>query len=211
MLHLGVIFLISYLVGSINFGLILGYIQGLDLRSQGSGNAGATNALRILGTRSGIFVFLGDALKGYIALYLCESILAQAGFLLFSPSDYLFLSLIFALIGHCYPIWFNFSGGKGAATALGAFLFIDAYFILFPIIGFLVIFLISRFVGLSTISAFLILFLQTFFIDHGIHHNFHFFSLLIFIFILYTHRSNIESMYKGTETKLWKCIKIRLY
>tara|TARA_B100001540_G_scaffold276293_1_gene263016 strand:- start:40 stop:648 length:609 start_codon:yes stop_codon:yes gene_type:complete len=202
MLHLGVIFLISYLVGSINFGLILGYIQGLDLRSQGSGNAGATNALRILGTRSGIFVFLGDALKGYIALYLCESILAQAGFLLFSPSDYLFLSLIFALIGHCYPIWFNFSGGKGAATALGAFLFIDAYFILFPIIGFLVIFLISRFVGLSTISAFLILFLQTFFIDHGIHHNFHFFSLLIFIFILYTHRSNIESMYKGTETKL---------
>ena len=202
MLHLGVIFLITYLVGSINFGLILGYIQGLDLRSQGSGNAGATNALRILGTRSGIFVFLGDALKGYIALYLCESILAQAGFLLFSPSDYLFLSLIFALIGHCYPIWFNFSGGKGAATALGAFLFIDAYFILFPIIGFLVIFLISRFVGLSTISAFLILFLQTFFIDHGIHHNFHFFSLLIFIFILYTHRSNIESMYKGTETKL---------
>tara|TARA_Y100001970_G_scaffold54224_1_gene68713 strand:+ start:3700 stop:4308 length:609 start_codon:yes stop_codon:yes gene_type:complete len=202
MLHLGVIFLITYLVGSINFGLILGYIQGLDLRSQGSGNAGATNALRILGTRSGIFVFLGDALKGYIALYLCESILAQAGFLLFSPSDYLFLSLIFALIGHCYPIWFNFSGGKGAATALGAFLFIDAYFILFPIIGFLIIFLISRFVGLSTISAFLILFLQTFFIDHGIHHNFHFFSLLIFIFILYTHRSNIESMYKGTETKL---------
>ena len=202
MLHLGVIFLITYLVGSINFGLILGYIQGLDLRSQGSGNAGATNALRILGTRSGIFVFLGDALKGYIALYLCESILAQAGFLLFSPSDYLFLSLIFALIGHCYPIWFNFSGGKGAATALGAFLFIDAYFILFPIIGFLVIFLISRFVGLSTISAFLILFLQTFFIDHGIHHNFHSFSLLIFIFILYTHRSNIESMYKGTETKL---------
>ena len=202
MLHLGVIFLITYLVGSINFGLILGYIQGLDLRSQGSGNAGATNALRILGTRSGIFVFLGDALKGYIALYLCESILGQAGFLLFSPSDYLFLSLIFALIGHCYPIWFNFSGGKGAATALGAFLFIDAYFILFPIIGFLIIFLISRFVGLSTISAFLILFLQTFFIDHGIHHNFHFFSLLIFIFILYTHRSNIESMYKGTETKL---------
>ena len=140
MLHLGVIFLITYLVGSINFGLILGYIQGLDLRSQGSGNAGATNALRILGTRSGIFVFLGDALKGYIALYLSESILVQAGFLLFSPSDYLFLSLIFALIGHCYPIWFNFNGGKGAATALGAFLFIDAYFILFPIIGFLVIF-----------------------------------------------------------------------
>ena len=202
MLHLGVIFLFTYLVGSINFGLILGYIQGLDLRSQGSGNAGATNALRILGARSGIFVFFGDALKGYFALYLCESILSQAGVLLFSPSDYLFLSLIFALIGHCYPIWFNFRGGKGAATALGAFLFIDPYFILFPVIGFLFIFLVSRFVGLSTISAFFILFLQTFFIDHGMHHNLHVFSLLIFIFILYTHRSNIESMYKGTEAKL---------
>ena len=202
MLHLGIIFLITYLVGSINFGLILGYIQGLDLRSQGSGNAGATNALRILGARSGIFVFSGDALKGYLALYLCESIVAQTGTLLFSPSDYLFLSLIFALIGHCYPIWFNFRGGKGAATALGAFLFIDPYFIIFPIIGFFIMFLISRFVGLSTISAFLILFLQTFFIDHGIHHNLHLFSLVIFIFIIYTHRSNIQSMYKGIEAKL---------
>ena len=202
MLHLGVIFLTAYLLGAINFGLILGYIQGLDLRSQGSGNAGATNALRILGARSGIFVFFGDALKGYFALYLCESIVSQAGVLLFSPSDYLFLSLIFALIGHCYPIWFNFRGGKGAATALGAFLFIDPYFILFPVIGFLFVFLISRFVGLSTISAFFILFLQTFFIDHGIHHNLHTFSLLIFIFILYTHRTNIESMYKGSEAKL---------
>lgn len=202
MLHLGIIFLITYLVGSINFGLILGYIQGLDLRSQGSGNAGATNALRILGARSGIFVFSGDALKGYLALYLCESIVAQTGTLLFSPSDYLFLSLIFALIGHCYPIWFNFRGGKGAATALGAFLFIDPYFIIFPIIGFFIMFLISRFVGLSTISAFFILFLQTFFIDHGIHHNLHLFSLVIFIFIIYTHRSNIQSMYKGIEAKL---------
>ena len=202
MLHLGIIFLITYLVGSINFGLILGYIQGLDLRSQGSGNAGATNALRILGARSGIFVFSGDALKGYLALYLCESIVAQTETLLFSPSDYLFLSLIFALIGHCYPIWFNFRGGKGAATALGAFLFIDPYFIIFPIIGFFIMFLISRFVGLSTISAFFVLFLQTFFIDHGIHHNLHLFSLVIFIFIIYTHRSNIQSMYKGIEAKL---------
>ena len=202
MLHLGIIFLITYLVGSINFGLILGYIQGLDLRSQGSGNAGATNALRILGARSGIFVFSGDALKGYLALYLCESIVAQTETLLISPSDYLFLSLIFALIGHCYPIWFNFRGGKGAATALGAFLFIDPYFIIFPIIGFFIMFLISRFVGLSTISAFFILFLQTFFIDHGIHHNLHLFSLVIFIFIIYTHRSNIQSMYKGIEAKL---------
>jgi len=202
MFHLGIIFLITYLIGSINFGLILGSIQGLDLRSQGSGNAGATNALRILGTRSGIFVFIGDALKGYLALYFCNLILFQQENLLFSSSDYLFLALILSLIGHCYPIWFNFRGGKGAATALGAFLFIDPYFTVFPIIGFLVVFLISRFVGLSTISAFFILFLQTFFIDHGIHHNFHAFSLVIFLFILYTHRSNIQSMFKGTEEKL---------
>ena len=202
MFHLGIIFLITYLIGSINFGLILGSIQGLDLRSQGSGNAGATNALRILGTRSGIFVFIDDALKGYLALYFCNLILLQQENLLFSSSDYLFLALILSLIGHCYPIWFNFRGGKGAATALGAFLFIDPYFTVFPIIGFLLIFLISRFVGLSTISAFFILFLQTFFIDHGIHHNFHAFSLVIFLFILYTHRSNIQSMFKGTEEKL---------
>ena len=202
MFHLGIIFLITYLIGSINFGLILASIQGLDLRSQGSGNAGATNALRILGTRSGVFVFIGDALKGCLALYFCNLILFQQENLLFSSSDYLFLALILSLIGHCYPIWFNFRGGKGAATALGAFLFIDPYFTVFPIIGFLLIFLISRFVGLSTISAFFILFLQTFFIDHGIHHNFHAFSLVIFLFILYTHRSNIQSMFKGTEEKL---------
>ena len=124
MFHFGIILLVSYLVGSVNFGLVLGYIQGLDLRSQGSGNAGATNALRILGARSGIFVFVGDAFKGYFSLYLCNLVLAQQENLLFLPSDYLFLSLILSLIGHCYPIWFNFRGGKGAATALGAFLFI---------------------------------------------------------------------------------------
>ena len=202
MFHLGIIFLITYLVGSINFGLILGYIQGLDLRTQGSGNAGATNALRILGARSGIFVFIGDTLKGYFALYLCNLVLSQQESLLFLPSDYLFLSLIFSLIGHCYPIWFNFRGGKGAATALGAFLFIDPYFVLFPMIGFVLVFLCSRFVGFSTISAFFILFLQTFFIDYGIHHNFHAFSLAIFLFIVYTHRSNIQSMLSGIEEKL---------
>ena len=202
MLHLGIIFLISYLVGSINFGLILGYIQGLDLRSLGSGNAGATNALRILGARSGLFVFFGDALKGYFALYLCDSIVAQTETLLFTPSDYLFLSLIFSFIGHCYPVWFNFRGGKGAATALGAFIFIDPYFILFPLLGFISVFLISRFVGLATISAFFTLFVQTFFIDHGIHHNLHVFSLMIFLCILFTHRSNIHSISKGTEIKL---------
>ena len=202
MFHLGIIFLFSYIVGSINFGLILGYIQGLDLRAEGSGNAGATNALRILGARSGIFVFIGDAFKGYFSLYLCNLVLAQQENLLFLQSDYLFLSLIFSLIGHCYPIWFNFRGGKGAATALGAFLFIDPYFVFFPMIGFLIVFLCSRFVGLSTISAFLILFLQTFFIDYGVHHNFHAFSLIIFLFIVYTHRSNIQSMFKGTEEKL---------
>ena len=189
-------------MGSINFGLILGYIQGLDLRSQGSGNAGATNALRILGARSGIFVFIGDSLKGYFALYLCNIVLTQQENLLFAPSDYLFLALIFSLIGHCYPVWFNFRGGKGAASALGSFLFIDPNFIFLPIIGFILIFLISRFVGLSTISSFFILFFQTFFIDHGIHHNFHAFSLIIFLFIVYTHRSNIQSMFDGTEVKL---------
>ena len=202
MFHLGIIFLITYLVGSINFGLILGYIQGLDLRSQGSGNAGATNALRILGARSGIFVFIGDSLKGYFALYHCNIVLTQQENLLFAPSDYLFLALIFSLIGHCYPVWFNFRGGKGAASALGSFLFIDPNFIFLPIIGFILIFLISRFVGLSTISSFFILFFQTFFIDHGIHHNFHAFSLIIFLFIVYTHRSNIQSMFDGTEVKL---------
>jgi glycerol-3-phosphate acyltransferase PlsY len=202
MLHLGIIFFIAYLVGSVNFGLILGYIQGLDLRSRGSGNAGATNALRILGAKSGLFVFLGDTFKGYFALYLCDIIVAQTEILLFTPSDYLFLALIFSLIGHCYPVWFNFGGGKGAATALGALIFIDPYFILFPLLGFIFVFLISRFVGLATISAFSILFAQTFFIDHGIHHNLHAFSLIIFLFILYTHRSNIQSMFKGTEIKL---------
>ena len=130
MLHLGIIFFIAYLVGSVNFGLILGYIQGLDLRSRGSGNAGATNALRILGAKSGLFVFLGDTFKGYFALYLCDIIVAQTEILLFTPSDYLFLALIFSLIGHCYPVWFNFGGGKGAATALGALIFIDPYFII---------------------------------------------------------------------------------
>ena len=203
MLLLGIIILSAYFIGSVNGGLIISKLQGLDIRTKGSGNAGATNVLRVIGIKSGILVFVIDCLKGFLALYFTQLLIINTN----NPIDlnlnlYLYFSSFASLLGHCYPVWFSFKGGKGAATGLGNILFINPFLITVPLIVFIGTLFFFRYVGLSTITAFLSLFIFGYFSVGVSDSIFLIYLFLLFLFIVYTHRTNIASMLEKTEHKI---------
>lgn len=184
---------ISYLLGSIPNGLILGKaIWGVDLRQHGSKNIGATNAWRTIGKAGGISIFALDFLKGaisaYLGLHLCGSELAGV------------LCGILAIAGHSWSVFLSFKGGKGVATGLGV---IAALMPMVTLIVFAVWFAIVYFTGYvslgSIIGAALVPILALFF---GLHTEFLIFGLIAAVFIIYRHKSNIERLLKGTESKI---------
>lgn len=184
---------ISYILGSIPNGLILGKaIWGVDLRQHGSKNIGATNAWRTIGKAGGISIFALDFLKGaisaYLGLHLGGSELAGV------------LCGILAIAGHSWSVFLAFKGGKGVATGLGV---IAALMPEVTLIVFAVWFAIVYFTGYvslgSIISAALVPILTLFF---GLHTEFLILGLIAAVFIIYRHKSNIERLLNGTESKI---------
>lgn len=184
---------ISYLLGSIPNGLILGKaIWGVDLRQHGSKNIGATNAWRTIGKAGGISIFALDFLKGavsaYLGLHLGGSELAGV------------LCGILAIAGHSWSVFLAFKGGKGVATGLGV---IAALMPMVTLIVFAVWFAIVYFTGYvslgSIVGAALVPILTLFF---GLHTEFLILGLIAAVFIIYRHKSNIERLLNGTESKI---------
>ena len=184
---------ISYILGSIPNGLILGKaIWGVDLRQHGSKNIGATNAWRTIGKAGGISIFALDFLKGaisaYLGLHLGGSELAGV------------LCGILAIAGHSWSVFLSFKGGKGVATGLGV---IAALMPEVTLIVFAVWFAIVYFTGYvslgSIVGAALVPILTLFF---GLHTEFLILGLIAAVFIIYRHKSNIERLLKGTESKI---------
>jgi len=203
MLLLGIIILFAYVVGSINAGLILSYLQGLDIRTKGSGNAGATNVLRVIGIKSGITVFIIDCLKGVLAIYGTAILLSNSDqSLIFSKGIYFYIASLASIVGHSYPVWFSFRGGKGAATGLGNVLYIYPGLTIGPLLVFIATLVLSRYVGLSTILAFFSLSMFAYFYMGIEDIEFLTYLFLLFLFILYAHRDNIKSMLKKSEHKI---------
>jgi glycerol-3-phosphate acyltransferase PlsY len=203
MLLLGIIILFAYLVGSINAGLILSYLQGLDIRTKGSGNAGATNVLRVIGIKSGITVFIIDCLKGMLAIYGTNLLLSNSDqSLIFSKGIYFYTASLASVVGHSYPVWFSFRGGKGAATGLGNILYIYPSLTIGPLLVFIATLVLSKYVGLSTIFAFFSLSLFAYFWIGIEDIEFLTYLFLLFLFILYAHRDNIASMLNKSEHKI---------
>ena len=181
---------ISYLIGSLNFAIIISFLHKKDdIRKHGSKNAGMTNVIRVYGVSSGIPVFLGDFLKAVVAVYLCN-------FLFQNVSQYSsYGSLIVGLsvvVGHLYPVYFNFKGGKGIATSAGFILTQDIKIFIFVVCVFLLILLIFKIVGLASLCAAVsyriasLVFFQnylTFIL-----------SLIISSLVIYSHRSNIKKL-----------------
>jgi acyl phosphate:glycerol-3-phosphate acyltransferase len=191
--------LAAYLLGSIPFGLIAGFkVKGLDIREHGSKNIGATNVFRVVGKKWGVLVLLLDALKGYIACVLP---------VFFGQSLELPLPLLLgvsAILGHSFPIWLKFKGGKGVATSLGVFLAIAWLPTLITFGLWILCFAITRIISLSSIVAAIIFPIMITWRYAGASEIKFLLpiSLLLTLFILYTHRANIQRLRQGTEKKL---------
>lgn len=195
-------FLAAYLLGSIPTAVWIGKIfYKTDVRQHGSGNAGATNVLRVLGTLPGVVVLIIDAAKGAIAVslsFISSQLLLDAQWF----SAYQLLLGFFALIGHVYPVFAGFKGGKGIATLTGilVILFPKAMIICFSI--FLVLFLLTRYVSLGSITASLVFPIAVIWLTGPSTIPQIVFALIIAVFVPLSHRKNIERLLKGTENKI---------
>ena len=185
--------LVAYLLGSIPSGLWIGqYFFQKDIRQFGSGNLGSTNAFRVLGTKAGSIVLFCDVFKGFLAMILAMTVFKQESL---SP---LWIAS-FAVLGHTFPLFASFKGGKAVATFAGMILAYQPLLLLYGLIIFLVLLVITRMVSLTamvTITAGVLLSLL--FNDWTLTA----FALAIDIFIIYRHRSNIQRILNGTENKV---------
>ena len=197
--------ILAYLLGSIPTAVWIGkYFYGIDVREYGSGNAGATNTFRVLGKKAGIPVMLIDILKGWTATNLAYLI----GMSITGPNhsvqfvNYQLALGITAVMGHLFPIFAGFRGGKGIATLTGMILAVHVQASLVCILVFLIVLLITRYVSLSSIAAGFTFPLSTIFIFHVSVRSIIVYGMCICILILVTHQKNIERLMKGKESKV---------
>lgn len=183
--------LAGYLLGSLNSSLIVGRFYGVDVRQHGSGNAGTTNTLRTLGKKAALFVLPGDLLKGILAYF--------AGYLIYGGPLGGMVAGTAAIVGHVWPVFFEFKGGKGVLTSLAVLMLIDWQIALGMLGIFIVILLISRYVSLGSIIA-AFLFPATA-IALGRSAETIICSAIIAILIIFKHHSNIKRLVSGTESK----------
>ena len=189
------IILISYLLGSIPTGFLIGkYLKNIDLRLIGSGSTGATNVLRNVGKWPALFVFIIDVGKGLISVKIAQ-IYADQGLIEV-------LAGISAISGHIWPIWLKGKGGKAVATGLGMFLALSWKVGLASLGIFLIVLAKSKFVSLSSISAALLLPIFMFFNIGNFFHPYFIISLIVSLLVIWKHRTNIHRLIKGEESKI---------
>jgi glycerol-3-phosphate acyltransferase PlsY len=203
MLELGVKMLIAYLLGTLLGSLILGRLRGIDIRSMGSGNAGATNALRTQGKLFGILVLLIDIAKGMIAVWwLPTAVLPAVGIDPALPREWLTLACGLAVIvGHVYPVWFSFRGGKGAATVVGVVAALELRLLAPMLLCWLAVLLLTGYVSLATMLAGVALIAAVHVLEPD-NVPLLIFCWLVTAFVIFTHRSNIVRMRSGQENRV---------
>ena len=188
-MELFIISLVSYLVGSIPFGFLLTKIfLNKDIRNIGSGNIGATNALRTGNKKIGFSTLILDVLKAAITII----------FVKFNYSEFIFISSLCVFLGHVFPIWLKFKGGKGVATYVGILFSINLTYGLIFITIWLIVFFIFKYSSLSSIIASLSIPLYLFIFLNS---NDLFFFLIMFILVFFTHRENIKRLINKEESK----------
>jgi acyl phosphate:glycerol-3-phosphate acyltransferase len=197
---------VSYLLGSIVASLLIGRLRGVDIRQSGSGNAGATNAMRILGVKVALVVLAIDLAKGWVATAVLARWTVPAGIAAAAELEAWCAPVcaLAVMLGHVYPLWYGFRGGKGMATLLGCVLAINAWLILPMVAAWLVVVILTGFVGLGSMVAVLALAVSIP-LSHG-GTPLLIFAILALLLIVFTHRANIARMRAGTESRarrLW--------
>lgn len=194
--------LLAYLLGSVSGSLTLGALRRVDIRLSGSGNAGGTNAFRTQGFRFGLGVVVIDVGKGVIAASVLPRLPLPGLADLFSLPELQVLCGIAAVIGHCFPLWHGFRGGKGAATAVGVVCVIQPLAIVPLLLTWLLVLTLSGWVGLATMVAGISL--VPVFLWIGASPAQLGFAVFVALFLVFTHRSNIRKMRSGDEYRLGK-------
>ena len=184
--------ILGYLIGSLNFAIIYSKLKGDDIRNHGSGNAGATNVLRTYGKLPAAIVFLLDISKGVVSILLVRSV--------FDGMVYDCSAALGAVLGHNFPVYYKFAGGKGVSTSLAVLLTLHYPTALVAVATFIIVVLISKYVSLSSIMAAVTAMIAAFvFFKIDV---FSVFCAIIGVLCIYRHRSNIKRLLNGTENKL---------
>jgi glycerol-3-phosphate acyltransferase PlsY len=191
--------LAAYLLGSIPTGFLAAKAKGIDIRAAGSGNIGATNAMRVLGAPAGIVVLLLDALKGFVAVVFLPILIYKI-----YPTPAIHPGIVagvFAVLGHNYSCWLKFKGGKGIATTAGVYLALAPWAVLIALVVFVFAVLVTRYVSVGSISAAAALPVTVWIMSPG--------NLFLAIvttalgaLAIYKHKSNIQRLMNGTENRL---------
>lgn len=193
MLELIIACVASYLIGSIPNGLILGKaIWGVDLRKHGSGNIGATNAWRTIGKPAGICIFALDMLKGFLG--------AGLGLFYAGAPEYGVLCGILAVVGHSWSLFLKFKGGKSVSTGLGVLIMLMPIIAVIVFLVWLAIVFVTRYVSLGSIVGAAMVPVLSYIFDMPMVYTA--FGVLAAVFIIYRHKSNIERLLNGTESKI---------
>ena len=188
-MELVLIISISYLMGSIPFGLILTKIfLGKDIREIGSGNIGATNVLRTGNKTIGYLTLILDILKAVIPVF----------YIKFNFPELIYISSLSIFIGHVFPVWLKFNGGKGVATYVGILFSINYFLGVIFVISWLIIFFISKYSSLGSIMASLSI---PIFIFFNSNYENEYFFIIMFVLILFTHRENVKRLINKEESK----------
>jgi glycerol-3-phosphate acyltransferase PlsY len=211
-----VIAVAAYLLGSIPFGFLVAKAKGVDIRAAGSGNIGATNAMRVLGKPAGILVLLMDALKGYVACAFLPPLIHDwlaphySGLFNYFRNEpvelevkFYVLAGIFAVLGHNYTCWLKFKGGKGIATTAGVFLALAPWALLVALVVFILAVVVTKYVSVGSITAAIAL-PATVWIMSPQNLLLCVVTTALGVLAIYKHKSNIQRLMAGTENRLGK-------
>jgi acyl phosphate:glycerol-3-phosphate acyltransferase len=202
-----IVALLSYLIGSIPTGFLVGRIAGIDIRKTGSGNIGATNVTRVLGKRYGYPVFLADFCKGLAAVGVSTLVCKQ----LFMPANgcqlLQIVGAIFCVVGNAFPVWLKFHGGKGVSTSAGVLFALTPLAAMVGVVVWIVTFKITRYVSVASIAAAIALPIAVVLImrlSHTEGSALFYFTISLAVVVILRHRSNLSRLLKGTEQRFQK-------
>jgi glycerol-3-phosphate acyltransferase PlsY len=194
--------ILSYLLGSIPTGFLWGKARGIDIRTVGSGNIGATNVMRALGNGPGIAVLLIDAAKGFVPVFFAPQIFPNL-----NRNALQIVCCLFVIAGHNWTCWLNFKGGKGIATSGGALLAFLPYPLLCALGVWLIMFGIGRYISFASISAAIALPVATWLIEKNA--MLFWFAAIVAAVAIYKHKSNIQRLVAGTESRIGRAASPR--